>query len=137
MPLYWTDDPTPATPPAPGGPAMTRDEQIAQLKPGDVITIRDNWGHQTYRVLWEVRGIFVAYHSGRADGGIATTPIGNLILPDPPPAPKAVPGKFYRHRISTGATRVGTADGKLWSDSLYYSTINFDPAIWTPVEEAP
>lgn len=68
---------------------MTRDEQIAQLKPGDA------------------------------------------------PKPKAVPGVRYRKKdVIFSSVRVGHVSGQLFTpDPLVASFIDFDPTVWTPIDD--
>ena len=80
---------------------MTRDEQIAQLKPGDVVLLDDGHFGKATAVVWAVRGDIAAlyYPTTVRDPGLFVRHASELILPDPPPKPKAEAA-----RVGSGST---------------------------------
>ena len=110
---------------------MTRDEQIAQLKPGDSVVLRGVMGPRT---LVAVAGDVVVYAMAYGGSSAQVRHIDDLLLPEPPPKPKAVPGVRYRCAGDPNYSprRVGTFDGRL-SDG--WDSEDFDPAVWTPIDD--
>lgn len=106
---------------------MTRDEQIAQLKPGDRVVLR---GVSAPRTLIAVAGDVVVYALAHGGASAQVRHVDDLILPEPPPKPKAVPGVRYR---SGGYVRMGTRDGRLWNPELHLPTVDLD-STWIPID---
>lgn len=113
---------------------MTRDEQIAQLKPGDTVVLRGVCGPRT---LIAVAGDVVVYALANGGASAQVRHVDDLILPEPPPKPKAVPGVRYRNGSGlSGITRgIGLCDGRIHITSYYEQAYDFDPALWTPIDD--
>jgi hypothetical protein len=111
---------------------MTRDEQIAQLKPGDAVEVlssdRDDYFRASVVSPPMANGwIAVARDHGMAclTASVVAIHVSRIRLPEPPPKPKAVHGTYQG---------VGLFDGRLWNTSIGYID-DFDPAFWTPLDD--
>ena len=112
---------------------MTRDEQIAQLKPGaDVLAIGFVPGQAKFlrHVAGQVELLVRALNHTMSTEWVDEDA---LIFPPPPPPPKAAPGVVYYYK-RCDAYRVWLVDGTLFRDQAYPARIDFDPAVWAPLD---
>lgn len=120
---------------------MTRDEQIAQLKPGDTVEVLATTTADYFKAfvlsLPTLQGwLVVAREPWTTSVTVSAVAVhvSRLRFPEPPPKPKAVPGVRYTSKCGSGnVQRMGTHDGRLWNPELYLPTVDLDWS-WTPID---
>jgi hypothetical protein len=120
---------------------MTRDEQIAQLKPGDAVEVLSSERDDYFRAsvvspLMANGWIAVARDHGMAclTASVVAIHVSRIRLPEPPPPPKAVPDVRYRYASNAYETGIGHITGGIVAGRRGY-VIDFDPAVWTPLDD--
>ncbi len=114
---------------------MTRDEQIAQLKPGQLVEVR-GVGMRVFVDAFGTDGWGRFVLVGQVFGEPKIFPASHIVLPEPPPPPKATPGQKYAHNGSDNPwpRGIGLLSGQLF-DRSWMKDVPFDPAVWTPLDE--
>jgi hypothetical protein len=121
---------------------MTRDERIAQLKPGDAVEVEGYiwWQCKFLRHACGYAEILTFTRWNSVDGPMdpetpVWVPVSDLLFPEPPPPPKATPGVRYRQKdVLFSSIRVGHISGRLFTPTSLAQLIDFDPAVWTPLD---